>query len=412
MNASPVSAHIEHIVLIVLLQLSVVIAAARLFGMLFRRFGQPRVCGEIVAGLLLGPSVFGRYFPEISAQVFSPSVNPVLSVISQIGLVLVMFLIGLEFDFSHLKKSRRAVLSVSLAGILLPFGLGLGLGWFLHRQLALDGNWLYFSLFMATAFSITAIPVLGRILIELELNRTMIGSLTITAAALNDAAGWVLLALVTAISQAAFDPWNFAGMIAGIGVFALIMFLIVRPLAIRWITSGSLSLDSFAILLILIFLSAIATNAIGIFPVFGAFLFGAILYDQTDFVAAIRARLSDFVTVFFLPIFFTYTGLRTDIGSMSGGELWWLCGLVLLTATAGKLGGCTLAARWNGLSWRQASAIGIMMNTRGLMELIVINIGFDLGIIPRTVYFMLVFMAIVTTCMTAPVLRRIRPELE
>ena len=228
MSASPVSAHIEDILLIVLLQLSVIIAAARLFGMLFRRFGQPRVCGEIVAGLVLGPSVFGRYFPEISAQVFSPSVNPVLSVISQIGLVLVMFLIGLEFDFSHLKKSRRAVFSVSLAGILLPFGLGLGLGWFLHRQLALDGNWLYFSLFMATAFSITAIPVLGRILIELELNRTMIGSLTITAAALNDAAGWVLLALVMAISQAAFDPWNFAGMIAGIGVFALVMFLIVR----------------------------------------------------------------------------------------------------------------------------------------------------------------------------------------
>jgi Kef-type K+ transport system membrane component KefB len=416
MHPPPVNAHVEQTLLIVLLQLSVIVAAARLFGMLFRRLGQPQVCGEIAAGLILGPSVFGRFFPDISAQVFSPSVNPIFSVVSQIGLVLLMFLIGLEFEFSHLKQNRRAALSVSMAGILLPFGLGMWLGSYVHRQLGLAGSWLHFSLFMATAMSITAIPTLGRIMIELKLNRTMIGSLAITAAALDDAAGWVLLALVTAISQSAFDPWIFSRMIAGILAFGLVMFFVVRPLAIRWINAalrrgdGTLSLNSLAILLILIFLCAGATNLIGIFSIFGAFLLGAILYDQTDFVAAVRSRLSDFVTVFFLPIFFTYTGLRTDIGSMSGGELWFLCGLVLLTAIAGKLGGCTLAARWNGLSWRDASAIGVMMNTRALMELIVINIGFDLGIIPRTVFFMLVFMAIFTTYMTTPILRRIRPN--
>jgi Kef-type K+ transport system membrane component KefB len=249
------------------------------------------------------------------------------------------------------------------------------------------------------------------------LNRTVLGSLTITAAAMDDAIGWILLAIVTAITQSAFDPWKFAKMIGGVLLFGAVMFFAVRPLTIRWITTslrrngGTLSLNTLAVLLILIFVCAICTNLIGIFSIFGAFLFGAVLYDQTELVTAIRARLSDFVTVFFLPIFFTYTGLRTDIGSMTGGELWFLCGLVLLAATVGKLGGCTLAAKWNGFNWRDASMIGIMMNTRALMELIVINIGYELGIIPKTVFFMLVFMAITTTYMTAPIMRRITPTL-
>lgn len=417
MNPAPPTAHIENILLIVLLQLIVIIAAARIFGMLFRRFGQPQVCGEIAAGLILGPSLFGRFFPEISVKVFDPSVNPILSIVSQIGLVLLMFLIGLEFEFGHLKQNRRAALSVSIAGIILPFGLGFWLGSYMHGLLHLQGNWIFFALFMATAMSITAIPILGRIMIELEMNRTLLGSLTITAAAMDDAIGWILLALVTAISQSNFDPWVFGRMIAGVLAFGAVMLFVVRPLAIRWINAslrsggGTLSLNALAVLLVLIFTAAICTNLIGIFSIFGAFMLGAVLYDQTEFVAAIRTRLSDFVTVFFLPIFFTYTGLRTDIGSMTGGELWFLCGLVLLAATVGKLGGCTLAARWNGFSWKDSSIIGVMMNTRALMELIVINIGFELGIIPRTVFFMLVFMAIFTTYMTAPVLRRLAPEL-
>lgn len=417
MNASPVGAHIENILLIVMLQLCVIIAAARLFGALFRKMGQPQVCGEIAAGLILGPSLFGRFFPELSREVFNPAVNPVFSVMSQIGLVLLMFLIGLEFEFGHLRENRRAALSVSFAGIFLPFGLGMWLGSYLHTALGLRSNWLFFSLFMATAMSITAIPILGRIMMELRMNRSLIGSLTITAAAIDDAMGWVLLALVTAISQAAFDPWKFGRMVGGVLLFGAVMYFVVRPVAIRWIGAtlqrgaGALSLNALAVVLLLIFVSAICTNLIGIFSIFGAFLLGAILSDQPEFVAAVRNRLSDFVTVFFLPIFFTYTGLRTDIGTMTGMDLWLLCGLVLLAATAGKLGGCTLAARWNGFSWRDASIIGVMMNTRALMELIVINIGFELGIIPRSVFFMLVFMAIFTTYMTAPVLRRIAPEL-
>jgi Kef-type K+ transport system membrane component KefB len=416
-HATPVNAHVESILLIVLIQLSLIIGSARVFGLLFRRLGQPLVCGEIAAGLILGPSVFGKFFPELSAKVFSPSVSPIFSIMSQIGLVLLMFLIGMEFEFGPLKENRRAALSVSLAGILLPFGLGLWLGSYIHGELQLPGNWLFFSLFMAAAMSITAIPILGRIMIEFQMNRMLIGSLTITAAAIDDAVGWILLALVTAISKSSFDPWVFARMVGAVLLFGAVMVLAVRPLVIRWIQNTlkggnrSLSLNSLAVLLIMVFASAIATNLIGIFSIFGAFLFGAIVYDQTEFVAAVRDRLNDFVTVFFLPIFFTYTGLRTDIGTMTGAELWLMCGLVLLVAVVGKLGGCTFAARLNGLPWRDAAAIGVMMNTRALMELIVINIGYELGIIPRSVFFMLVFMAIFTTYMTAPVLRRMAPHL-
>ncbi|MBI2688598.1 MAG: cation:proton antiporter [Acidobacteria bacterium] len=417
MPPSPVNGHVENILLIVLLQLSVIIGAARLFGMLFRKLGQPQVCGEIAAGLILGPSFFGRFFPEISARVFDPSVGPIFSIISQIGLVLMMFLIGLEFEFGHLKENRRAALSLSIAGMLVPFLLGIWLGEYLHGRLGLQGNPLFFALFIATAMSITAIPTLGRIMIELGLNRSRIGSLTITAAAFGDAAGWVMLAVVTAISKSAFDEWTFLRMIGAVIVFSAFMLIAVRPIAIRTIAgtlrrgNGTLSLNALAAILIVIFACAIATNLIGIFSIFGAFLFGAILYDQHEFVAAVRARLSDFVTVFFLPIFFAYTGLRTDIGTMTGGELWLLCALVLLTATMAKLGGCTAASMLSGMSWRDSAMIGVMMNTRGLMELIVINVGYELGIIPRTVFFMLVFMAIVTTYMTAPVLLRIAPEL-
>jgi Kef-type K+ transport system membrane component KefB len=417
MTASPVNANIEHVLLVVLIQLVVIIGVARLSGLLFRKMGQPQVCGEIAAGLILGPSCFGRFFPEVSARVFDASVNPVFSVMSQIGLVLLMFLIGMEFEFGHLKENRRTALTVSLTGILLPFALGMGVGHYLHGRLGLEGNWVYFGLFMATAMSITAIPILGRIMIELRMNRTVIGSITITSAAIDDAAGWILLAVVTAIAQSNFDPWTFGRMIAAVLAFGAFMMLAVRPVAIRLLQdalrrgAGGLSLTALAGLLIGIFVAAIATNLIGIFSIFGAFLFGAILYDQTGLVDAVRAKLNDFVTVFFLPIFFTYTGLRTDIGTMTGWELWAMCGLVLAAAVVGKLGGCTLAARWNGFSWREAGLIGVMMNTRALMELIVINIGYDLGIIPKSVFFMLVFMAIFTTYMTAPVMRRLAPEL-
>jgi Kef-type K+ transport system membrane component KefB len=267
-------------------------------------------------------------------------------------------------------------------------------------------------LFIATALSITAIPILGRIMIELNIHRTYIGSLTITAAAVDDATGWILLTVVATIVRSMFNPVQAILMAVETAGFAVVMFNVVRPILKKWIRKrseregDSISLTTLTVMLLLVLSSAVVTNLIGIFSIFGAFLAGAILFDEERFRTAVTARLRDFTVAFFLPIFFTYTGLRTDIGSMENAGLWLLCGLVLLAAIVGKFGGCTLAARWSGLSWRNACAVGVMMNTRALMELIVINLGFELGVIPRSVFFMLVFMAVVTTYMTTPVLRR------
>jgi Kef-type K+ transport system membrane component KefB len=410
---SPTGGHTENILLIVIVQLIVIVAASRIFGSLFRRMGQPLVCGEIAAGLILGPSFFGGMFPQLFHTVFNPSVGQIFAIMSQIGLILLMFLIGLEFDFGHLSNNRGTAMSISMAGIVLPFTLGFLLGRWMHSALRMSGSWLNLALFMAAAMSITAIPILGRIMVELNISRTRIGSLTISAAAADDASGWILLALVTAIARSTLNPVKLGVMIVEVVVFALCMVWGVRPLLKKWTArqmrehQGKMSLSGLAVLLIMILLAAVFTNLIGIFSIFGAFFFGALLYDQHEFRQAVQERLRDFVTVFFLPIFFTYTGLRTDIGTMGGAGLWFMCGLVLVTAFVGKFGGCWLAARFNGLPWREASMIGIMMNTRALMELIVINIGFELGVIPKSVFFMLVFMAVASTYVTTPVLRRL-----
>jgi len=254
---------------------------------------------------------------------------------------------------------------------------------------------------------------LGRIMIELNINRTRVGSLTISAAAIDDAAGWTILAFVTAIVRSTLDPVKMAVMVGSVAAYGLAMALGVRPLLIKWANrvlkenEGDLPVNALAGLLILVLLSAAVTNKIGIFSIFGGFMMGAILYDQHDLREAVHRRLHDFVTAFFLPVFFTYTGLRTDMGAMAGRQLWLFCGLVLAAAIIGKFGGCTLAARANGVPPRESSIIGVMMNTRALMELIVINVGYDLGILPKTVFFMLVFMAVFTTWMTTPILRRL-----
>jgi Kef-type K+ transport system membrane component KefB len=408
---SPVSLSTEHLLLSVLWQLVLVIGAARVCGLLFQRFGQPQVCGEIAAGLVLGPSVLGRIFPDVTGLLFQGLVGPVFSILSQLGLVLLMFLIGLEFNFGHLREFRRTALWISISGIALPFGLGLLTARLLH-PLVPGVNVLGFSLFLATALSITALPILGRMLVEFNLNRTRLGCLTITAAACDDVAGWVILAAVSALVRAQFNPGRTVVMVAAIIGFGLLMTLVVRPLLIRWTRSmlrrngGRLPLDALTVILVLVLLSALVTNLIGIFSVFGGFIMGAILYDQSELREALLERLRDFVTVFFLPIFFTYTGLRTDIGTMQGGAVWAMCLLVLAVAITGKLVGCGLAARLSGFPPREAWATGVMMNTRALMELIVINIGYDLGVIPKSVFFMLVFMAVVTTYMTTPLLRR------
>jgi Kef-type K+ transport system membrane component KefB len=328
-------------------------------------------------------------------------------------LVLLLFLIGMEFEFRHLPDHGRKAAGISVAGILMPFGCGLLLARFIYRFVAKDTSFVGFALFVATAMSITALPTLGRILTEFNLNGTHIGVMAITAAALDDVAGWTILASINAIVRSNFHLALTLKMLLETLAFALFLLFGMRPLLKRWtrhvmhVEGSQLSFTTLAVVLALVFGAAMVTNLIGIFSIFGAFMMGAIFFDQSEFRRAVALRLRDLVYVLFVPVFFVYTGLRTDIGSMTSPLLWQLCGLVVVVAIAAKGGGCMLAARCGGLSWRDSTCIGVLMNTRGLMELIVLNVGYDLGVIPKSVFFMLTVMAVVTTYMTAPLLRRL-----
>jgi Kef-type K+ transport system membrane component KefB len=408
---------VESQLLVVLVQLGIIIAIARIFAMAFRRIGQPAVVGEICAGLVLGPSFLGRleaagWLPQISSYIFDPAVAPIFGIMSQLGLILLLFLVGLEFDFGHLRSRGRSAISISITGIAAPLLLGMGLGHFLHGRLPETIDQLGFVLFMGVAMSITALPILGRMMVEMKISRTRVGAVTITSAAVDDALGWILLAAVSALVQSRFNILHSAGMIGLTILFGAGMILLVRPLMKWWIArtlargSDNLTLNALAVVLITLFVCSIATSLIGIFSIFGAFVLGAVLSDQHEFRRAVGRSLSGFVTVFFLPIFFTYTGLRTDIGTLHSLEMWLFAAAVLAVACLAKFGGCTLAARLSGFSLRESTCIGVMMNTRALMELVVINVGFDLGVIPQSVFCMLVIMALVTTLMTTPILQR------
>ena len=400
----------------VLGQLVVIIVAARLAAVAARKLGQPAVVGEILAGLVLGPSVLG-HIPAVQA-LFHPALPgggdlaDVFTILSQLGLIFLLFLVGLEFDFGHLRTARGASLAISAAGVVAPFTLGCGLAVAMFPTLVRAGtppvSRVGFALFMGTAMSITAIPILGRIMMELNIARTRLGAVTITAAAADDAAGWILLAAVSAMVRGGFDPVRTGLMLAETAAFAAAMVWVAGPplraAARRAAASGSLSVNGLAVLLAVLFGSAIVTNAIGIFAIFGAFLLGAVLSPEADFRRAAGDRLRDFVTTFFLPIFFTYTGLRTNVSSVGGPVMWAFAAAVSALAVAGKFGGCALAARWCGLSGRESVLVGVMMNTRALMELVVVNVGRDLGVIPPSVFCMLVLMAVLTTVMTSPVL--------
>jgi Kef-type K+ transport system membrane component KefB len=380
--------------------------------------GQPRAVGEIIAGLVLGPSLFGHLFPDISNYVFHSVSSLPITIISQIGLLLLMFQIGMDFDFSHLteKKNRKAVQMVSIACIALPFALGLMLGQISAPYLAPDIQPLPYSLFVGTALSITAVPVLGRIMMEFNLTRTRVGAIAITAAAVNDVVGWLLLAVISALSVAQFSAQGTLVQLGWLLLYVAICWWSVRPFLGRLIRRFDLDQDRLppnlmAIVLALIFISGMCTYGIGIFAIFGGFMMGVLVHDQHKFVALWKKTVGDFVLVFFLPVFFTYTGLRTNIAGLDTLPLWSWCLILILAATLGKFGGAYLAARIAGLDNHHANIIGILMNTRGLMELIVLNVGYDLGFIPQSVFTMLVIVAVFTTVITAPVLRSVLPRI-
>jgi Kef-type K+ transport system membrane component KefB len=403
----------ELLLFFTLLELTIIVLAGRFAGALAHRYGQSTAVGEIIVGILLGPSLFGWLAPGAFDFVFHSAPPQALSVLSNLGLVLLMFQIGTEFDFGHLaeRSNRAAVLRVSIACLALPFSGGFALGLVMAPTDMAQHARLDTALFVATAFSITALPILGRIMLELDLSRTRLGVIALSAAAINDVVGWLLLALITALTVSEFDATRLGLKVLLVVLFVLVSTLVVRPLLKRAVRrsnprGGKMSANLLGGMLGVIFLGGIATSEIGIFAIFGGFMVGVILFDEKELVAAWRVRVGDFVTVFFLPIFFTYTGLRTSIGALDAWADWALCLAVVAAATVTKLGGAYWAARRSGFDHGGSAMLGFMMNTRGLMELIVINVGFDLGVITAKMFTMLVVMAIVSTVITTPALRR------
>jgi Kef-type K+ transport system membrane component KefB len=397
----------------VLVALTAVMATGRLLGVLFRYLGQPPVIGEVVGGILLGPSVLGGLWPDVAQFVLPASVAPYLAVIAQLGVILYMFLVGLELNPGALRERAHAAVAISQAGIVVPFLLGAALALVLYPRLSSrDVSFSSFALFVGVATSITAFPVLARILTDRRMHTTPLGVLALGCAAANDVTAWCLLAFVVGVARSEVG----AAILVPALTLAFIgfMFLAVRPLAARLlarIDEGRLTQGVLALVLGALLLSALAAEAIGVHALFGAFLFGAVVPHDSAVARTLTNRLEDLVTVLFLPAFFAFTGMRTQIGLVSGLDQWLICGLIIAVATAGKLGGTALAARLTGLGWREAAALGLLMNTRGLMELIALNIGLDMRIISPTLFAMMVLMALVTTVATSPLLQLVRPGL-
>jgi Kef-type K+ transport system membrane component KefB/nucleotide-binding universal stress UspA family protein len=397
------------------LQIIVVVAVARAIGVVARRFRQPVVIAEIGAGILLGPSILGWASPQLETLLFGPA-QGLLRVVSQLGLVLFMFLIGLELDLKLLRGRSRTALLVSHTSIAVPFALGAALAAHLYETYAPDGvSVTSFALFMGAAMSITAFPVLARILSERGLLRTKIGSVAIAVAAVDDLTAWCALAFVIATARTGgVQPALITSVLVVAYVF--VMWRGIRPvlqrLARRVATPEAMSQDVVAVVLVLLLTSAWVTDQIGVHMLFGAFLFGVILPKDGGFARSLGEKLEDLVVVLLLPIFFAYSGLRTEIGLLDSTQHWLVCGLVIVVACLGKFAGALLPARWTGLSWREAGALGVLLNTRGLMELIVLNIGLDLGVISAEIFSMMVLMALVTTLMTTPLLDRIYPRAQ
>lgn len=391
----------------VLLALTVIIIISRLMGSLVKRLGQPPVIGEVLGGIMLGPSLFGRLAPEAAAFLLPADSAPFLGIISQLGVILFMFLVGLELDLNVMRTRARTTIAISNAGIVVPFALGLALAWGIYEGYAPPGvAFTSFALFIGVSMSITAFPVLARILGDRNLQRTPLGMMALTCAAIDDATAWCLLAFVVGVTQA-----TTGGAIVTIVltvIYVVLMLTVGRSLMQRVVprldASISVGEQSLTIVLVAVLLSALATEFIGVHAIFGAFLLGAIIPHKSAIARHVRERIEDVVRVMLLPAFFAFTGLRTEIGLLSTTEDWLMCLLIIVVATGGKFGGATLAARFSGLDWRDSAALGVLMNTRGLVELIVLNIGLDLGVLTPRLFTMLVLMAIVTTMMTSPIL--------
>lgn len=392
-----------------LLQFLVVVAAARVCGALSRRLGQPSVIGEIAAGIALGPSVLGALAPAISASLFPAASLPVLQLFSQLGVILFMFVVGLELDWSLVRSKAKAAIVVSHMSILLPFLLGTMAAIPLYARYAPDGIPFHaFALFMGIAMSITAFPVLARILEERGMSRTPVGSTAIACAAVDDVTAWTLLAFVVAVVTAGRAVAVLLVTMSLAAAFVAVMMWGVRPMMATLLARrpgvDSFSVERLAIILIVVFAAAGTTEVIGVHGLFGAFVAGAVMPADAELRSGLRQRLEGITAVFLLPVFFALAGLRTEIGLLADIGAWMTCLAVIGLATAGKLAGSALSARAMGMDWNSSLILGTLMNTRGLMELVALNVGYDLGVISPEMFAVLVIMALVTTAMTGPLL--------
>ncbi len=403
--------NLHHPLALLLAQIITIILMARLFGWIFSKIGQPTVMGEIVAGIVLGPSLFGMYFPDFSAALFPKESLGNLQFLSQVGLILFMFIIGMELDLKMLKNKAKDVVIISHASIIIPFALGMTLAYFIYESFAPENiPFSSFALFLGIAMSITAFPVLARILQERGIHKTRMGAIVITCAAANDIAGWCLLASVVAIVKAgSFNSSLYIFLFSGL--YIILMLKVIKPF-LKKVSDSHLSKQKLnkpvmATFFVILILSSYLTEVIGIHALFGAFMAGVIMPNNMNFKNIIIEKLEDVTIVLLLPLFFVFTGLRTQVGLLNDSYLWLITGLIILVASVGKFLGSAFAARSVGQTWKDSLSIGALMNTRGLMELIVLNIGYDLGVITPTMFTMMVIMALVTTFMTGPVLNLI-----
>jgi len=400
--------NLTHPLAILLAQIVVVILVARAFGWICTKIGQPMVIGEIVAGIVLGPSLMGMYLPELSAALFPAQSMANLQFLSQIGLILFMFVIGMEIDLKVLRNQAHEAVVISHASIVIPFALGMGLSYFIYEAFAPPNiNFLSFGLFMGIAMSVTAFPVLARIAQERGIHKTRIGTIVITCAAADDITAWCILAAVIAIVKAGTLMSALYVILLAVG-YVILMVRVVKPFLKRvgdlHTSRENLSKRIVAIFFVTLIISSYVTEVIGIHALFGAFMAGAIMPENAKFRNLFIDKIEDVALVLLLPLFFVFTGLRTQIGLLNDPSLWKLTGAIILVAVMGKFAGSMIAAKFVGQNWKDSLTIGALMNTRGLMELVVLNIGYDLGVLSPEIFAMMVIMALLTTFMTGPAL--------
>jgi Kef-type K+ transport system membrane component KefB len=406
--STALSNNLQHPLSILLLQLIVIVVVARLFGMLFLRIGQPSVIGEMVAGIVLGPSLLGALFPAAHSFLFPASSMDLLKALSHLGVILFMFVVGLDLNVQHLRMKAHTAVLVSHASIVVPFALGVGLSLLIYTSLASPNvSFTAFALFIGVAMSITAFPVLARIIEERGLSKTYLGTTAIACAAVDDVTAWCILAIVVAIAKA--NGWGSSlPTILLTFLFIGTMLLLVKPRIERLfgekVWGEKPSKGTMVFVLAIVFTSALFTETIGIHALFGAFLAGVVMPRHEELRNFLHERLEAFSASFLLPLFFAFTGLRTQIGLLDDWQSWVMCIAIIGVAIAGKLGGSMIAARWTGMNWQESFSLGALMNTRGLIELIVLNLGYDLGILPPKIFAMMVLMALTTTLMTGPLL--------